>query len=1205
MTPPEVFIRTPTQDSLGFHIIRQRYDISRQEIQSDNTRLNENIQLWKRSQFDSRGTRHDLSISNQLRVRNQQSIGDQSINDQSVHGQSQKAFILANRSTSLPTKQETAAAKDDRISKLTHNHNGPSDGNLDTYVDFTSHSPSIEKTFLPSTLNKSTVTTDFSDSVEQCSSARQNDFRKCDKPNLHEAEYNFDNITFVTVESLDKSFREKSQQSKRNSPSEAIEGSVAGMSYKDIRGQYLDLSDAQSNGYQQCSTSISIDQRQQPGLSKSYSSPENILPSTHRYIMGYSRPLTEESVNDKLMQFSNSVRNERSAFQTSRQHTALDTSALLYTDINDNTSPISYYEGGFSIPGFTRSNSYNGGFPISSLDQKEVVKHSSDFVEKAGDVKSAYRANGDASFNDGFVIPRPDYAPRELDETILDSNVGERYRISDCSSVSLSPLDKASSPLSSVNSQESSFQRGDLNRLQRDLSANELQYSNQKIPPRPCSDDKLLTDYLNRSFPLEQKPYAEENLLRRTWPAGLNFPTPSFSVNTPERKQPSLIHRISDNDALQIIRQGAYLQARRDFTVPLKYDFNQPKKELCDGSSSSLERDNARRLSRSLDNEVLSIGEGKSFFRAVDAATTLRGTASANDLTSRKSRHEEQIFDTTSRPYSPRKAMVAYEKSDKLGFEERVNFDRLNCSTSQPASTAGYSTKPSTRNYSEAGDSIRVSYLPTEMRDKIISEESCSFEQSAVEYQGDQRKTGPEQIDKSISAKCSLGDSDMTSAMLQPRDREVVVTENVIEPVVGDDDVFLANEDYSCELVQEKRMVEGEEKLGNRLKVSTVDMSSSTVKSKDSRKGSRKGKARRTSSDKQKLRKCRSTEHLPDGGLPSDGLNARLDDENMKSRKKMQRVAKARSVDCESMEVKLEESAVIKRRLKREKSNDDSSRQCKKCQITENENSNCENELDEKDKEDTESKPGKITTRSVSFHETTKYPGGSVKSPVTRKTQSAGAVDSQRLKLSLGKSMKKKELNIEILPNPKSHHKNHRRLRSAEDERTLKNTEEVRNSPRKVSVDSTISQHSDDGIGVTYLVDRLRVISESGRSLRTSPSTDRRSLRNSPSFDSRRKSPENDNDLVSSNTKIVKPTITVQNSSPRSASPVSSEKDAYEGQRKTSGGFFISRESSIGSASDLWLDEEEMNSFGKRGISCRRSASTSSAKSVESIEYLR
>ena len=1145
-----MFIRTPTQGSSRLEDSQIQTTSTRQENGIEDRRLGGNTDRWTDAKYDGIATHYQQpSVTNQLASCDQEVVFGQP-NAQEICDDYKKD-ILVNQTTAKSTRHEVAVAKDDRAAEILLNDR-LLESRPEQYSDFGSSNHYLDKT-THSSFSRSLDSKTLPDYTQQCKFERNGSIEKPDKIKRFEAEQDFDNITFVTVESLEKSFQERSKQTEK-SKKEAEQELLADMSYREFNGQYQDVPNANKR-YQRYSTGFFTDNVQQPLLSTLYTSLENILPPNSRYIMDqygiYNRSISDDLTRAKLKQYDmlgNAA--ERPAFQSSRQYTTVGS----YGDMKDKPTSSPEYELPSRIPSFTRSNSYQGGFEASSLGHRTVLEHGPNATERSNDLIRTYSDSGWTNLSDNSSVSKPSYTAKGPENSVLNGDGREQSRTNDSILSSLSPLDKRALSLTMEIVQRSSTQL-----------AGAAQYSSLKMPSSWSSNDdkQFLEDYLNRSIHSEQGSEAEESVLRRTWPVGCNIPRPIMSGNSSERKHPSLVHRISDNDALQRIRQGAYLQARKDFQIPLKVDANVVKNESSGKDSMNfIANGDSARLSRSFDNEFQSSNEEAPNLRKLEA---------------------DEV-----RPHSQRRAWAS-ENRENLGYEDRESPYYSKYNTNQQ----GYS-KLSSRT-SARGLDIGSSYTPAKMKDGLLSKEQISYDSNSFSH-----SINPKQRNEDLINRITDTDTAMSASALPTQSARAVVTEYAVEPITSnDDEVFFNNDQHSC--VPSEESLKGKENgsIATVLEEPGSDIYISKKKSAGSGKMSHATKLRRSKGvrvPKQKLRKCQSTGSILDE--TSDRSEDRIDDEAtknvvMKSRRKGN-AKKSKSAEYTPTGDMAEENEIMKGEVKNGRESQEENRdqfgQCSKNQSGEQDSSACESGLTEQCTE-TQSQ-GKPAARSVSFHETKKASGSTMKSPVTRKTKSAGAVDSHKLKSSLGKSMRNRDLNIEILPNPKSHNNNHRRIRSAEDELTVRHSEEVRSSPRKATVDLNTLQNSDEGIGVTYLVDRLRVISEGGR--RTSPSFDRRSIRNGSAVDNRQRfASENDKDKFHSSPNIVRPRIRVQNSTPRSMSPVFDDRDEYDLQRIASGGTFVSRESSIGSASDLWLDEEEVSVVG-RGISCRRSASASS-----------
>ena len=1170
--------------------------------------LSESSNSWKSTEIFNNHN-HDPSITNHLAIGNHRSINHRSHADVEFNGNGYLKGNINDHSV-LHTEKEFAIKNEDKCNNVLRKNDGSKLEKFDhqSHNDFTS---------LKNNHSLGTTYRSFDSNISTNDFERQS-FDKYDEINKPYNDYCPDDVKFVTVESLEKSFREKLMQAKTTDSNEAQQNSRADMSYKDFSSlEFKDLSDA-SKDYPRYSAGILTEQRQQPALSSLYTALANDYPV--RYIMGYESAASEDDFKGKFKQYGNFKQGDRAVYPTNRTFENMGNlpsplNEKPYPDVNANILPTSKYEEA-SLPVFTRSNSYHGSFAGSSLGQRAHVNEGPKLIEKAQDLVASNPDKWKANFNDDSSICKHSYVSKQLAENSFNVNFTQRSGINENCDSGLSSFDKRSQSLINVNLQNRGFQTENHPVFQSGFGGDAAHFANAKASS-PCAtddDDQFVKEYLNKSFPLDSRVDAENDVLKKTWPVGYNLSRPSSSRAEPERKHfSSLVQRISDHNALQRIRQGAYLQGRRDFQVPLKRNLTATKSMPYDTISNPVERNNVMKFSRSFDDESPTSNEEKPSWGVDDIPKPLHEYRSASTINSNA---DYQGVNTGLDTYVPRKAWT-YERSENYG--ERGGFSDAKDSHYQSA----FSSYPmlSNRSLQSGFGHLRPSYSGR-MGDGLVSgnnatllNTSQSDEQDGAIYifnHGNQEYKGKSDTDN-INVKLSNETRELSKEEGTTSESvQVAAVEDVIESAVIEDDVFAENEELSGSLINEKPgKEEAKQAPANQSKGADDDKRSSKKKPLDSEKVRRSERSRKRNVEKQKLRKCQSTGNVNEGTVENNKNGNKLSDEGTKNHKKTRKRAnlkKSKSADnglqgniCEA------KNKEIKQRSNRERDDSENKKdingQRLDDQHKESKKSNSENKETGKINENDGNKSGKKSTRSVSFHETTKNPDGPGKSPITRKTQSAGAVDSQRLKLSLGRSMRDKDLNIEILPNPKTHRGSHRRLRSVEDERTLKSGEDQHNNTRKASLDSNISKYNSEAVDATDLVDRLRVISEGARSARSSPNVDRRSTRNGDRR--QRLSPDKEIDRSNSVRNIIKPKITVQNSTPRSMSPVFDDKDGCESQKENIRGFVISRESSIGSASDLWLDEDEVKSFGRKGILCKRSASTASSRSVESVEYFR
>lgn len=1012
------------------------------------------------------------------------------------------------------------------------------------------------------------------------------------------AEYYPDDVTFVTVESLEKSFHERLQRSKAAKSKESSEN--AEMSYQDFSGRFSDLVDSNKDIPAGLSAEMLTETRDQPLLSSLYNSFGNDCSTRSRYIMDYDS-MTDDRVKEKLWKYSETKRSDinENVFQTNGQYAKKPDSVLLqnelaYTDVNSKTA-FSGCEEKRSIPPFTRSNSYQSGFPPGDFSRQRNAEDSPSIIERANELINSMPKTdkyGTDSNNDASIFTSSYMSPVQMGKAFNGNLKGRNDHNSDNELNGIDALHKRlSRSLVNLSSNEADFEtEQDVTRSKVDAKAKQfVSLGASQNVAKEEEEEKFVRDYLNRSFPPESRTEAENDAMKTTWPVGYNS---TRSLTETGRSNSSLVQRILDNDALQRIRQGAYLQSKKDFQLPTKRSLSSTKSVPLEKPSSPVEQGNLARFT-SLDEGFSTLNEEKAAYINETTERGLRdGRGALATRNERRNHSEYQTLNSPSEMYTPRKAW-GYDITGSTGYAQMSGFGNA-VGTSYPG-LAGYSMV--------AGRTGLIRFR-SDMSDKYESSMSGRDVRLSKYLTDDDHVTQNHEIRRSkITDDGLMETEDLTQgydAMLQDAQMEVM------EEMIGQtkiDDVFLAN-DSSLELNKETNDKENIAKTKPK-KNSGQDASSSRKKrSKDTGNSRHKDKTNKSNVDSQSIGNSVINISSVEENKDIEGVKKKTDADTRNGSHRTRRQENTKKV------TKFDDKSNYEEAESHRNKPDDMARSPSEETVfcDKNDEKGLDNNDQKRDEmsdgkgdEGDANKANKKNNRSVSFHETTKKPDGPSKSAaVTPKTQS----DSYRPSSSLGKSMKDKDLNIEILPNPKTHRGSHRRLRSVEEQETLKIKDKI--NQRKSSLDSSINQYHNETVGVNDLVDRLRVISESGRSARTSPSLDRRSIRGSPVGSRRRMlSSENEIDRSNSIRKMIKPKITVQNSTPRSMSPVSDEIDGHSSEKKTRDIFSISRESSIGSASDLWLDEDDVKNFGRKIILCRRSASTSSAVSAESVEYFR
>ncbi len=233
-------------------------------------------------------------------------------------------------------------------------------------------------------------------------------------------------------------------------------------------------------------------------------------------------------------------------------------------------------------------------------------------------------------------------------------------------------------------------------------------------------------------------------------------------------------------------------------------------------------------------------------------------------------------------------------------------------------------------------------------------------------------------------------------------------------------------------------------------------------------------------------------------------------------------------------------------------------------------------------------KGDRSTTSSCSKEPITPVPS---KIPVSRKSLSTGAITVRKDTVQQAKASDTK---MRVLLSPRGHKKVSKNLKESESDvkSDLKyNSNEENTIPSSFNVKNVIPT-SPTTVDPVDLVDRLRVLSDGSRSGRNSPTTERRFSMKDP----------DDLDRMNSVRKILQPLIVVDKPTP--VQPPSANlqvNNTVVNPRED----IVSRESSIGSASDLWMEEEEKRCARLKRKYCRRSSSGNSGKSNDSFEEMR
>ena len=968
-----------------------------------------------------------------------------------------------------------------------------------------------------------------------------------------------DNVTFVTAESLDRAFQEQRYLSKKKQASDCEAEYSTAMS-----GSPLSDSLKPNRYYQNVYSPTYQQQQAIPTFNSVYNSfPDNYSAVKLRnpqnptsYGLAF-----HEQVRKRDEQSYNFDKQHASNFQFDKSFQGRNDLATSFATSSSSDMPVtSLSKGTPNFPSFTRSRSYHGSFRDSDrLDNSVPLAASLNVaspVERANELlKSTF---GDWRLN---TSEHPNLRRYSEGSTktyltknghVMDNDTVKYPSGKDCET---EPLHKRLSR--SLINMDTHFKNENYSAPSTSLKTNSLlrrQGESEdcglyfQAPRCEDEDERFVRDYLAQSLPIADNYERDDDILKSTWPV-----VPSLNPNRPRpvvvdvaKRSSSLMQKISDHGALQRIREGAYLQRKRDFSLPIKQPLTSSKSngiETAVRKSGSL---NDMRNSKSFDDRYLPIDE--------EARNMSLQSLYHNGLPRSVWGEEENTLTMKTRG-SDSSIESPVEVQESWHGSQDVIVDKTPFNNSSKTESEGIDTARSNHKRTRKGRSRKS-------HDKLVS--------AKVETVNEKRKE--------------------SRLSMENVEEEIFATDAV------EDEVFLENDDCENEHVS-KGFFEVESEHVEKVSSDSVMMKHGVDKTAVST--SRKaacGYAKNDGKpdDGDELRGTKVRNNIVN---ETDKLREDNNDDKIRRRKlrKMADVKRAKKIDQESKQdpqshelrsvEHCKENFEVREKEHITKGHDEAGKA-----VTEGKET-CEGEILNDEGKD-EKRKQKKSTRSVSFYDNAKSHEIPGKSSVSRKSKSTGTLSTRRSRLSETNSSKEKDVKIELLPNPKTHRGGHRRLKSAEDQRQVGSREQVKLEERKGSLDSNIGKIKNDAIGVNDLVDRLKVISETNRSCRNSPVVERRFNLN----------PNVELDRVNSVRNILKPKITVENSTPRSSSPVSINEEDNQ-SNNSSPERNVSRECSIGSASDLWIDEEVINR--RRGNRCRRSVSAASGRSSESVDLFR
>ena len=1073
-----------------------------------------------------------------------------------------------------------------------------------------------------------------------------------------------DDVTFVTAESLEESFKYRTD-SPRNSTSfqtdqtgrhriDFSNDSMIGMMDKNWHSSdYLD-----KMSYPVRPLTLSMYGAKE--LRSEAPSKLNAFRSAKSFDSGdigfFANSLVDLR-NPKLSSFENSAQNQlhRSSVPQLNESPRLSSNERSKRDENGNITTGSSER--TKIPVFTRSRSHHDGFPDSAGESASELNYRTAFDRANRLLESNFGNWRTVRFaNDTSLLgnsPHGSWSGLSQNQAENLEARADRERNIAANSGALSK--RLSRSLINLNRTSRGCAVSKIPvrteaRISSSLESKE-KINISKIDPyedENC-DNGFVNAYLSQSLPAEENCVPEEDFLKRTWPTGNGMLKTSAEIG---KGNFSLMHRISDSDVLQKIKQGAFLQGKRNFNLPQRRSLpvtDNDSVESINSVSNFSDRFSNLRNSKSFDNLLSSSSTDPiedSMAYAKRPSEQISRTPDDNDFQASPSSvlaingygaNSSPCFDDAKRFVSSRRnnnqkpecgeCIADLQERSSKGIQESNAVKRPSSIAGGKYHSKGRDSGVCLSTSSTASQNFTPSFEANSGEFGIGRNDASSYDFGQLMADERELERGEMGVEKEETVgterwnglregniRATLDESVKAEEMNSPRCRQV--EEGIIESEVNEDDVFLSNNDYYDTLIQQEQQEQKQQKLRQQGQQQQRDKqqqqrqndSNTSIKnrSNDAAGGTgRQGAQRELNSC---LKKCKSLQDVRPRHSPSEPNNANRTSQS-KSSGKLSNLRTAKSIDF-NLNHEGNENYIVghtRREVESRKQNkrtenvpsiDDkkietetkkqTSKQ-KKHEISASPKRHAKADAKTEKSEETTKQS---TARSVSFHETTKTDNSPSRIPVS-KSKSAGAIDSNRPRISTASSSKMKDMKIEILPNPKTHRKSKQKCVNKAAEPRPTNDKQMKESPKRTTPSLSIAEQRSCGIDASELVDRLRLISEGNRSCRISPKVDRRFTLKSNSAEISRSS---------SVKKILNPMITIETSTPRSNSIASINVERSE---KSFTKDVVSRESSIGSASDLWIEEDDKYTTRRKKNVCRRSSSATSGRSLESIDEMR
>eukprot|EP00794_Sanderia_malayensis_P017332 gene17333-19065_t len=840
--------------------------------------------------------------------------------------------------------------------------------------------------------------------------------------------------------------------------------------------------------------------------------------------------------------------------------------------------------GSVKMPGFRRSHSYNGGF-VNESDNDEsnglsVLERAnkllqSNFVDWR-ERPTMSSSVDESSFDDGDVIDGRGLVVNSSTDDIKAS-VEKARSLHKRLSLSLQNIRTRDTktttsriPLSIGNARDN----GSGNQsVRRPL---------QNCEDEDVDDNSFMTEYLNSSWPNRdfEKEGKEQDALKRTWPILLpsvtkterssecSFARPKVASDFDQRRNsPLLMQKISDGEALQKIKQGAYLQGNKHFRKP------QTRRGSCDAKLAVEISTREPSLNSSAQNAKSPRERGHLAMKKFDHGEAVSAKGAANETCS-VSKYDDSCN-------KMRRQMVMQQGRSENKFvnalKPTLNAGTGDARTSSMDPSMGQRV-PEPRRFSS----------PTVSGQSGGTENRRSWKKFQVVAEDEIKPVSKDDVflPNPAALDCLEVIAGNVTDLNSVADVSNVTDVNNVEEVIS----------FAGTNVESVSQGEAKRRRSSKKALACLETPSIACEEKPCIQNIAKNSQNAQSDD---LTRRNSKEHalrIKEGNC-SDRIkdNKQVFDKRKKIPRGTEKTMKLKPVlkKSESFDSVLQNicaDGVLNKnsKEKHDKIVADKRNGGMKCVTANNETGNqgtCGN-----------GKAGNsLETKEISTVDTTT--GVISRIPIARKSLSTGAISVRRPDASKSPGITESG-KMKVLLSPRTT----RSLKIAKGQQEEKKDQNNNNYIEKSGsatigkVPSTVARTA-PGVDANDLIGKLKVLSDGCMSGRTSPLMERKF------FDMHGEGEGMDRE--NSVRRILQPLIMIQKATPDQLSLASTPSSAMSSERTNARSGIVSRESSIGSASDLMLEEDDRLPMFRGNVKRKHCVRTSSANSGKSIDSLR